>query len=127
MGFTNVSRTDVDSEKPANQVISQTPPADSMQPLTTQIVLTVSKGPQQPEQTTVPDLQGKTLAEAKTLLAGAGLQLGQVQGPNDDKARIVGFQPGPGQPVDKNSAVNVQTMPGGGDGNIFGGPSGGRH
>ncbi|MEU2131859.1 Stk1 family PASTA domain-containing Ser/Thr kinase [Streptomyces sp. NPDC018352] len=126
LGFTNISRTDVDSEKPANQVISQTPPADSAQPLTAQIVLTVSKGPQQPEQTSVPDLQGKTLGEAKALLAGAGLQLGQVQGPNDDKARIVGFQPNSGQQVDKNSAVNVQTMPGGGDGNIFGGPSGRR-
>ncbi|MFE7105958.1 Stk1 family PASTA domain-containing Ser/Thr kinase [Streptomyces sp. NPDC057575] len=126
LGFTNISRTDVDSEKPANQVISQTPPADSAQPLTAQIVLTVSKGPQQPEQTSVPDLQGKTLGEAKALLAAAGLQLGQVQGPNDDKARIVGFQPNSGQQVDKNSAVNVQTMPGGGDGNIFGGPSGRR-
>ncbi|MFF3783125.1 Stk1 family PASTA domain-containing Ser/Thr kinase [Streptomyces sp. NPDC001933] len=126
LGFTNISRTDVDNEKPANQVISQTPPADSAQPLSAQIVLTVSKGPQQPEQTSVPDLQGKTLGEAKALLAAAGLQLGQVQGPNDDKARIVGFQPGSGQQVDKNSAVNVQTMPGGGDGNIFGGPSGRR-
>ncbi|MGW1846574.1 Stk1 family PASTA domain-containing Ser/Thr kinase [Streptomyces sp. NPDC001966] len=126
LGFTNISRTDVDNEKPANQVIGQTPPADSAQPLSAQIVLTVSKGPQQPEQTSVPDLQGKTLGEAKALLAAAGLQLGQVQGPNDDKARIVGFQPGSGQQVDKNSAVNVQTMPGGGDGNIFGGPSGRR-
>ncbi|MEU6920366.1 MULTISPECIES: Stk1 family PASTA domain-containing Ser/Thr kinase [unclassified Streptomyces] len=126
VGFTNISRTDVDSEQPADQVISQTPPGDSMQPLTAQIVLTVSKGPQQPEQTTVPDLRGKTLAEAKALLAGAGLQLGQVQGPNDDNARVVAFQPEAGQQADKNSAVNVQTMPGGGDGNIFGGPSGSR-
>ncbi|MET8741822.1 Stk1 family PASTA domain-containing Ser/Thr kinase [Streptomyces sp. NPDC004728] len=126
LGFTNISRTDVDNEKPANQVISQTPPADSAQPLSAQIVLTVSKGPQQPEQTSVPDLQGKTLGEAKALLAAAGLQLGQVQGPNDDKAKIVGFQPSSGQQVDKNSAVNVVTMPGGGDGNIFGGPSGRR-
>ncbi|MFB6873540.1 Stk1 family PASTA domain-containing Ser/Thr kinase [Streptomyces sp. NPDC056323] len=126
LGFTNISRTDVDSEKPANQVISQTPSPDSAQPLSAQIMLTVSKGPQQPEQTSVPDLQGKTLGEAKALLAGAGLQLGQVQGPNDDKAKIVGFQPSSGQQVDKNSAVNVVTMPGGGDGNIFGGPSGRR-
>ncbi|MFB8031886.1 Stk1 family PASTA domain-containing Ser/Thr kinase [Streptomyces sp. NPDC056004] len=126
LGFINISRTDVDSEKPANQVISQTPSPDSAQPLSAQIMLTVSKGPQQPEQTSVPDLQGKTLGEAKALLAGAGLQLGQVQGPNDDKAKIVGFQPSSGQQVDKNSAVNVVTMPGGGDGNIFGGPSGRR-
>ncbi|MEU9617472.1 MULTISPECIES: Stk1 family PASTA domain-containing Ser/Thr kinase [unclassified Streptomyces] len=128
LGFKNVSRTDVDSDKPANQVTSQTPQPDSAQPLTAQIVLTVSKGPQQPEQTKVPDLQGKTLAEAKSLLAGAGLQLGQVQGPNDDNAKVITHQPGANQQVDKNSAVNVWTMPGGGggDGNIFGGPSGSR-
>ncbi|MGW9119004.1 Stk1 family PASTA domain-containing Ser/Thr kinase [Streptomyces sp. NPDC055663] len=124
LGFTNISRTDVDSEKPANQVISQTPQPDSAQPLSAQIVLTVSKGPQQPEKTAVPDLQGKTLGEAKALLAAAGLQLGQVQGPNDDKAKVFTFQPNAGQQVDKNSMVNVQTVPGGGDGNIFGGPSG---
>ncbi|MFB6943150.1 Stk1 family PASTA domain-containing Ser/Thr kinase [Streptomyces sp. NPDC060286] len=127
VGFKNVSRTDVDSDKPAGQVISQNLPADSMQPLTAQIVLTVSKGPQQPEKATVPDLQGKTLAEAKALLAQAGLQLGQVQGPGDDNAKVIGFQPGANEQVDKNSAVTVQTMPGGGDGNIFGGPSGRRH
>ncbi|MEU6015459.1 Stk1 family PASTA domain-containing Ser/Thr kinase [Streptomyces sp. NPDC047515] len=127
VGFKNVSRTDVDSEKPAGQVISQNPPADSMQPLTAQIVLTVSKGPQQPEKATVPDLQGRTLAEAKGLLAQAGLQLGQVQGPGDDNARVIAFQPGANEQVDKNSAVTVQTMQGGGDGNIFGGPSGRRH
>ncbi|MFF8915994.1 Stk1 family PASTA domain-containing Ser/Thr kinase [Streptomyces sp. NPDC015032] len=121
LGFKNVSRTDVDSEKTANQVISQTPPPDSAQPLTAQIVLTVSKGPQQPEKASVPDLQGKTLGEAKALLAGAGLQLGQVQGPNDDNAKVITYQPGAGQQVDKNSAVNVWTLPsgGGGNGNFF--------
>ncbi|MFE7463286.1 Stk1 family PASTA domain-containing Ser/Thr kinase [Streptomyces sp. NPDC057499] len=125
IGFTNISRADVDSEQPANTVVEQTP-GFGKQAKNVQIVLKVSKGPQQPEKATVPDLRGKTLADAKALLAGAGLQLGQVQGPNDDNAKVVGFQPAAGQQVDKNSAVNVVTMPGGGDGNIFGGPSGSR-
>ncbi|MFE1406248.1 Stk1 family PASTA domain-containing Ser/Thr kinase [Streptomyces sp. NPDC058770] len=126
LGFKNVSRTDVDSDKPAGTVISQNPPGNSAQPLDAQIVLTVSKGPKQPEQTTVPDIQGKTLGEVKNLLAGAGLRLGQVQGPNDDNARVVTSQPGQGQQVDKNSEVGVMTIPGGGDGNSFGGPHGQR-
>ncbi|MFJ7195893.1 MULTISPECIES: Stk1 family PASTA domain-containing Ser/Thr kinase [unclassified Streptomyces] len=124
LGFTNISQTQVDSSEPAGTVIDQTPAGPSKQAKDVQIVLKVSKGPQQPEQTTVPDLQGKTLGEAKALLAGAGLQLGQVQGPNDDNAKVIAFQPNTGQQVDKNSAVNVQTLPGGGNGNIFGGPSG---
>lgn len=126
LGFKNVSRTDVDSDKPAGTVISQNPPGNSAQPLDAQIVLTVSKGPKQPEQTTVPEIQGKTLGEVKNLLAGAGLRLGQVQGPSDDNARVVTSQPGQGQQVDKNSEVGVMTIPGGGDGNTFGGPNGQR-
>ncbi|MFD4692080.1 Stk1 family PASTA domain-containing Ser/Thr kinase [Streptomyces sp. NPDC058463] len=126
VGFANVSRTDVDSQEPLGTVVEQTPEANSKQAKDVQIVLKVSKGPAQPEQVAVPDLQGKTLADAKAALAQAGLQLGNVQGPNDDAARVVGFQPVVGQMVAKNSAVNVQTLPGngGGDGNIFGGPSG---
>ncbi|MFD9540378.1 Stk1 family PASTA domain-containing Ser/Thr kinase [Streptomyces sp. NPDC060022] len=126
VGFANVSRTDVDSQEPLGTVVGQTPEPNSKQAKDVQIVLKVSKGPAQPEQVAVPDLQGKTLAEAKAALAQAGLQLGNVQGPNDDAARVVAFQPQAGQMVAKNSAVNVQTLPGngGGDGNIFGGPSG---
>ncbi|MFI5630452.1 Stk1 family PASTA domain-containing Ser/Thr kinase [Streptomyces sp. NPDC051664] len=126
-GFQNVSQTPVDSQKPAGEVIDQTPsPTDGKKPLDTPIVLKVSKGPAQPEQTTVPNLQGRTLAEAKAMLAQAGLQLGQVNGPTDDNARIVISQPNTGETVAKNSAVNIQTMPGNGNGNgnVFGGPSG---
>ncbi|WP_327368484.1 Stk1 family PASTA domain-containing Ser/Thr kinase [Streptomyces sp. NBC_01217] len=125
IGFTNIQRVDIDSPQPVDTVVEQSPEAGK-QAGDVQIVLKVSKGPPQPEKTTVPDLMGRTLAEAKGLLAQAGLQLGPVQGPNDDNAKIVGFQPGANQPVDKNSAVTVQTMPGGGNGNIFGGPSGSR-
>ncbi|MFF2406178.1 Stk1 family PASTA domain-containing Ser/Thr kinase [Streptomyces sp. NPDC058092] len=125
IGFTNIVRTDIDSPEAAGVVVEQAP-GPGKQAKDVQIVLKVSKGPPQPEQTTVPDLQGKTLAEAKNLLAEASLQLGQVQGPKDDNARVVTFQPNANQPVDKNSAVNVWTMQGGGDGNIFGGPSGSR-
>ncbi|MFD9499497.1 Stk1 family PASTA domain-containing Ser/Thr kinase [Streptomyces sp. NPDC060035] len=123
VGFENVSRTDVDSEQPLGTVVEQTPEANSEQAKDVQIVLKVSKGPAQPEQVAVPDLTGRTLGEAKAALAQAGLQI-NVQGPNDDAAKVVGFQPQAGQMVAKNSAVNVQTLPGGGDGNIFGGPSG---
>jgi eukaryotic-like serine/threonine-protein kinase len=137
VGFTNVSRTDVDSDQPVNTVIEQTPTGPSKQSKDVQIVLKVSKGPAQPEQVPVPQLQGKTLGEAKALLTQAGLTLGQVQGQNDDNATVVGLQPQAGQMVDRNSAVTVQTLPGNGggnggggdgggngDGNIIGGPSG---
>ncbi|MFI6722977.1 Stk1 family PASTA domain-containing Ser/Thr kinase [Streptomyces sp. R-74717] len=124
IGFTTISRVDIDSTQPVDTVVEQSPGVGK-QAKDAPIVLKVSKGPPQPEKATVPDLQGKTLAEAKALLAQAGLQI-QVQGSNDDNARVVHFQPQAGQEVDKNSVVNVQTVQGGGDGNIFGGPSGSR-
>jgi eukaryotic-like serine/threonine-protein kinase len=125
IGFTNISQTEVDSDQPKGMVVGQTPEGPSKQAKDVQIVLKVSKGPAQPEQVAVPDLQDKTLAEAKTALAQAGLQLGTVMGQNDDNARVVGFQPQAGKMVDRNSAVTVQTLPGGGNGNIFGGQTGG--
>ncbi|WP_405686287.1 Stk1 family PASTA domain-containing Ser/Thr kinase [Streptomyces sp. NBC_00057] len=124
IGFTTISRVDIDSPQPVDIVVEQSPGVGK-QAKDVPIVLKVSKGPPQPEKATVPDLQGKTLGEAKALLAQAGLQI-QVQGSNDDNAKVVFIQPQAGQQVDKNSAVSVQTMQGGGDGNIFGGLSGSR-
>ncbi|MFJ4962463.1 Serine/threonine-protein kinase PknB [Streptomyces sp. ADI96-02] len=135
IGFTNVSRTDVDSDQPKDTVVEQTP-GPGKQAQDAQIVLKVSKGPQQPEQTQVPAIQGMKLGEAKAKLQEAGLTLGTVQGPQDDNATVAIVQPGVGQTVDKNSAVNLFTTPGGdgdrdrgddgdGDGDgIFGGPGG---
>ncbi|MFD4758391.1 Stk1 family PASTA domain-containing Ser/Thr kinase [Streptomyces sp. NPDC058439] len=125
IGFTNIVRTDIDSPEVAADVVVGQTPDPGKQAKDAQIVLKVSKGPPQPEQTTVPDLQGQTLGQAKALLAGASLQI-QVQGSNDDDAKVVSFQPNANQQVDKNSAVTVWTVQGGGDGNIFGGPSGSR-
>ncbi|MER8083772.1 Stk1 family PASTA domain-containing Ser/Thr kinase [Streptomyces sp. NPDC058316] len=129
VGFKNVSRTDVDSDKPAGQVISQNPPADSMQPLTAQIVLTVSKGPQQPAQVAVPEVRTKKVSDAKQLLAQAGftnIQFANGSSP-DDNAIVSGIDPQPGTQVDPSTPVTLTTVGGNGNGNIFGGPSGGRH
>ncbi|MER5356710.1 Stk1 family PASTA domain-containing Ser/Thr kinase [Streptomyces sp. NPDC002785] len=129
VGFTNISRTDEDSDKPANQVTNQTPPANSMQPLTAQIVLTVSKGPQQPAQVAVPEVRTKTVSEAKQMLAQAGftnIQFANGSSP-DDNAIVSGIDPQPGTQVDPaNTPITLTTVGGNGNGNIFGGPSGSR-
>ncbi|MFE7351645.1 Stk1 family PASTA domain-containing Ser/Thr kinase [Streptomyces sp. NPDC057543] len=128
VGFENILRTDEDSEKPANTVISQTPPPNSRQPLTAQIVLTVSKGPQQPAQVPVPEVRTSKLSEAKQKLAEAGFT--NIQFANgssqDDNAIVSGIDPQPGTPVDPNAPITLTTVGGNGNGNIFGGPSGSR-
>lgn len=130
IGFSNISRSDVDSEEPKDTVVEQTP-QPGKHAKDAQIVLKVSKGPPEPpepEKTQVPQIQGMPLGEAKAKLQEAGLQVGNVQGSQEDNAIVAVVQPGVGETVDKNSAVNIFATPGGGGdqggGGIFGGPSG---
>ncbi|MFF3753624.1 Stk1 family PASTA domain-containing Ser/Thr kinase [Streptomyces sp. NPDC002018] len=128
LGF-GVERNDVDSDQPAGTVIKQDPEGNSKADKGATVTLDVSKGPQQ-QMTAVPDLRFKTLGEAKQILQGSGLQLGNVQGPNDDNARVLVQEQQPGQQVPTNTAVNVSTADGQGNnggnngGGFFGGPSG---
>ncbi|WP_327324819.1 Stk1 family PASTA domain-containing Ser/Thr kinase [Streptomyces sp. NBC_01210] len=125
LGF-QVVRNDVDSEKPLGEVIEQDPAGNSKAAKNTTVTLKVSKGP--PQQTAqVPQLIAQTLGQAKQLLAQAGLQLGTVDGPNDDNARVFAQDPQAGQPATPNQQVNVRTFAGdgGGNGNNGGGVNGG--
>lgn len=119
LGFTNVSRADVDSEKPAGEVIEQTPAGPSKQAKDVQIVLKVSKGPAQPEQVQIPgDLGGKSYQDAKGQLEGLGfvvaLAPNSVDKPN---ARVVTSSPAPTTQAPKGSTVTLVTIEGGGGGN----------
>ncbi|MFK4224571.1 Stk1 family PASTA domain-containing Ser/Thr kinase [Streptomyces sp. NPDC019890] len=118
-----VARTDVDSNQPAGTVIAQDPTGGSKAAKGTTVTLQVSKGPQQTAQ--VPNLFNKTLGEAKQLLAQAGLQLGNVDGPNDDKARVIIQDPAAGTPATPGQQVSVRTIDGGGGNNGGGGNDGG--
>ncbi|MEU9009273.1 Stk1 family PASTA domain-containing Ser/Thr kinase [Streptomyces sp. NPDC048479] len=124
LGF-QVVRSDVDSDKALGEVIEQDPSGNSKAAKGATVTLKVSKGPQQTAQ--VPQLFTQTLGQAKQLLAQAGLQLGTVDGPNDDNARVVAQDPQAGQPATPNQPVNVKTIAGdgGGNGNNGGAGNGG--
>ncbi|MFE4868661.1 Stk1 family PASTA domain-containing Ser/Thr kinase [Streptomyces sp. NPDC056682] len=128
LGFTNVSRQDVDSDKPLNQIVSMTPAGNTPQAKDVQIVLKVSKGPQQtPPQTQgqVPQgLVGQTVKRATQMLNDAGfsnIQFSQGSS-NDEKARVAVVTPGSGTTVDPNQPITLTTLGGGNGGPIFGGP-----
>ncbi|MEV8006863.1 Stk1 family PASTA domain-containing Ser/Thr kinase [Streptomyces parvus] len=125
LGFTNVSRTDVDSDKPAGEVIEQTPTGPSNQAKDVQIVLKVSKGPAEPEKVQIPgDIAGMSYQDAKAKLEGLGfvvqLAPGSVDKPN---AKVITSNPGPNTQADKGSTVMLVTIENGGGG-LFGGPGG---
>ncbi|MFD7610013.1 Stk1 family PASTA domain-containing Ser/Thr kinase [Streptomyces sp. NPDC059828] len=117
LGFT-VARTDVDSDKPAGEVVSQDPAGGSKQAKGATITLQVSKGPQQQPQTQVPEVRGKRLGEAKQILAGFGftnitLANGSSQ---DDNALVVQMDPQPGTQADPAAtSITLQTLGGGGN------------
>ncbi|MEO3972740.1 Stk1 family PASTA domain-containing Ser/Thr kinase [Streptomyces sp. CAU 1734] len=132
LGF-QVSTEFVDSEKPKNEVVDQTPGRDQKAPKNSTVKLKVSKGPA--ETVPVPQLQGSTLGQAKALLEQSGLELGSVtNGPDDDNALISGQDPQPGTQVSPDQKINVTTLgigngnnggDGGGDGDGDGGFIGG--
>ncbi|MFD4342455.1 Stk1 family PASTA domain-containing Ser/Thr kinase [Streptomyces anulatus] len=127
LGFTNVSRADVDSEKPAGEVIEQTPAGPSKQAKDVQIVLKVSKGPAQPEQVAIPgDIGNRPYQDVKGQLEGLGfvvaLAPNSVDKPN---ARVVTSSPAPTTQAPKGSTVTLVTIEGGGNGGNGGGFIGG--
>ncbi|MFJ7414385.1 Stk1 family PASTA domain-containing Ser/Thr kinase [Streptomyces sp. NPDC098077] len=118
IGFTNISRSDVDSEKPAGEVIEQTPTGPSKQGKDAQIVLKVSKGPAQPEQVAIPgDIGNRPYQDVKAQLEGLGfvvaLAPNSVDKPN---ARVITSSPAPTTQADKGSTVTLVTIEGGGNG-----------
>ncbi|MFG2718623.1 Stk1 family PASTA domain-containing Ser/Thr kinase [Streptomyces sp. NPDC048416] len=131
LGFTNVSRQDVDNDKPLNQVVSMTPTGNTSQPKDVQIVLRVSKGPQtpsQPTQTAIPpNLMGMTVKKATQTLNDAGFSNIQFApgSSNDDKARVLSVTPGPGTMADPSQPVTLTTFGGGGGGGNDNGGNGG--
>ncbi|BBA98756.1 putative serine/threonine protein kinase [Actinacidiphila reveromycinica] len=127
-GFTNVSRgTDQPSdETPQGSVISQTPdPSAGDQSLDTQIVLTVSSGPQPTQQptTTMPgDLAGKSVGDAKQELQALNLNL-QINAVDltgkqaDDNAKVLQTDPAAGTQLQEGQPITLTAM----GGNGFGG------
>ncbi|MEU2155573.1 Stk1 family PASTA domain-containing Ser/Thr kinase [Streptomyces sp. NPDC019396] len=116
LGFT-VARTDVDSDKPAGEVVSQDPAGDSKQAKGATITLQVSKGQQQQPQTQVPEVRGKRLGEAKQILAQFGFtNIALANGSSeDDNALVVQMDPQPGTQADPASTpITLQTIGGGG-------------
>jgi len=130
-GFTNVVRgTDQPSDDIAKgDVISQSPdPSAGAQDLDTQIVLTVSSGPQPTTPTTqqMPGLVGQTVAQAKAQLQqmnlnlhiNAVLQNGQ---PAPDNARVMQTDPQQGQQLQQNQQVTLTAINWGNGGGGLGG------
>ncbi|MGW7254637.1 Stk1 family PASTA domain-containing Ser/Thr kinase [Streptomyces sp. NPDC054834] len=128
----NCTDVETDDNTKVDKVISTDPPANAQISKNSTVQIQIGKAKQN-QQTQVPNLQGQTLKNAKTLLQQAGLQLGNVNGSQDDNAIVFTSDPGAGNTVDQGTAVNVVTVGQGGNNNggnnnggtnIFGGVTG---
>ncbi|MFE0421799.1 Stk1 family PASTA domain-containing Ser/Thr kinase [Streptomyces sp. NPDC058953] len=121
VGF-DVSVEMVDSDKPANEIIEQTPKGNTRAGEGSTVKLKVSKGPQQ--QTQAPMVVSQTIAQAKAALEQLGLQLGDINGPRGDNALVIRQDPQPGTPMNQGDKVNIETQEFGGNGNNGNGGNG---
>ncbi|QES07122.1 Stk1 family PASTA domain-containing Ser/Thr kinase [Streptomyces venezuelae] len=115
VGFTKITREDVDSDQPAGTVIDQTPQGPSDQPKDVQITLKVSKGPQKTQVQIPLDIGGKKFKDVKQQLEALGLVVVQ-QGSDKEDATVFGSTPPAGSMVNTGDTVNVMTVGGGGGG-----------
>ncbi|MER5522632.1 Stk1 family PASTA domain-containing Ser/Thr kinase, partial [Streptomyces sp. NPDC002763] len=106
------------------KVQNTNPPAGQQVSKNTPVAINVGKA-QQPQQKPVPDVTRKTVKEAQQILQQQGFTQIQVNGPTDDKARVVLQTPQQGTQADPGSTQIVLTTADFGGGNNGGGDNGG--
>jgi beta-lactam-binding protein with PASTA domain len=105
-GFTVKEEQVVDEQAPVGEVVDQNPGANQQAPKGSEVTISVSKGP---ADRPVPNVVGKTIAEASNLLGQAGFTVNQTSEPSAtvDEGRVIRTDPGPDTVRPKGSAVTV--------------------
>jgi serine/threonine-protein kinase len=104
LGLTAVRADAFSDTVPKDQVISTAPAAGASVDRGGKVTVTISKGP---DMVGVPDVGGKSVQEATTVMQQTGLQIGNVFGPPNKKVFVT--DPPAGTQVHRGSSVNVYT------------------
>jgi eukaryotic-like serine/threonine-protein kinase len=105
-GFT-VGRVDVESDRPAGEVVTQNPPGNSTASKGSSVTLSVSQGP---KTETVPDVSLMAVADARATLRAAGFRVSVTRQETDDEGLdgLVMSQDPPGNSqADPKSVVTI--------------------
>jgi eukaryotic-like serine/threonine-protein kinase len=100
----------VPSDEPLGTVVSQSPSEGASSKTGTHITLSVSSGPGDKQQETVPDASGQTIEQAVGTMNAAGLRLILVKRTVADKeqaGKVVEQTPQPGATAPKNAQILV--------------------
>ncbi|WP_151477230.1 Stk1 family PASTA domain-containing Ser/Thr kinase [Streptomyces albicerus] len=126
--------TDVETDDPnqVGKVIATSPAVNSLADPGSTVTIQIGKAAEEDEEFAMPKVTQMTLGQAKQVLAQSQLQLGNIQGSQDDNAIVVASNPQEGQEVKAGDRVNLATLDAGqqnnggnGNGGLFGGVTGG--
>ncbi len=105
-GFT-VGRVDVESDRPAGEVVDQSPPGNSTASKGSSVTLSVSQGP---TTVTVPDVSLQTVADARATLRAAGFKVAVTRQDTDDQSLdglVMSQDPAGNMQADPKSVVTL--------------------
>jgi eukaryotic-like serine/threonine-protein kinase len=105
-GFT-VGRVEVESDRPAGEVVDQSPPGNSTASTGSSVTLSVSQGP---KTVTVPDVSLQTVADARATLRAAGFKVTVTRQDTDDQSLdglVMSQDPAGNTQADPKSAVTL--------------------
>jgi serine/threonine-protein kinase len=108
-----VTTSSENSQEPANQVISQDPPATTKADKGSRVKLTFSAGPEPVE---VPNVVGQSQTDASRALTEAGFLVNAVpvEDPQVDEGLVISQDPAAGQQVAKGSQITINVSSGAG-------------
>jgi serine/threonine-protein kinase len=126
----NCVEVETDNQALVGRVIGTDPVQGTQLAKNSPVTIQIGKAKEN-QQVAVPNINGQTLKDARKMIEGAGLTVGDIAGSQDENSRVVASNPGQGNPVDKGTAVSLVTVDqggnnGGNNGGIFGGLTGGR-
>ncbi|WP_413758168.1 Stk1 family PASTA domain-containing Ser/Thr kinase [Streptomyces sp. MMBL 11-3] len=123
----NCTEVETDDENLVGKVVATSPqagsPVDPGSTVTIQIGKAKKEEPQ-PEKFAMPKVTQMTLGQAKQVLAQSQLQVGNINGSQDDNSVVIASDPGQGNEVKAGDKVNLVTIGAGGNNN-GGGDNGG--
>jgi eukaryotic-like serine/threonine-protein kinase len=116
-GFTVRLEEINDENAPVGEVVDQAPGPGQEAPRGSEVVLTASIGP---ADRSVPDVIGRTIAEASNLLGQAGFSVTQTSEPSStvEEGRVIRTDPGPEALAPRGSAVTVVVSSGPADATV---------
>lgn len=105
-GFTVREEPIPDEDVPIGEVVDQTPGPNEEAPRGSEVVLQISSGP---EERAVPDVTGRSVAEASNLLGQNGFSAVQTSEPSSDvpEGRVIRTDPTAGTPQPKGAEITL--------------------